>query len=95
VVRVASSVSVRMVVGFQLLFHITEFFLQFLDLFFECFDPLIVIWMMVTLLCFSHVASSESHMIVIQVRRPSETAPFSMLFMRVVRKGCANATASC
>ena len=57
---VAPSVSVRMVVGFQLLLQIADFLLYFLDLLFECFDPLVIVWMMVTVLCLGHLSSLKS-----------------------------------
>jgi len=46
-----------MIVRVHLVFEVLKFFLQPLDLFFEPFDSLIIVGMLVALLCLGHISS--------------------------------------
>lgn len=59
-IRGDPSVSVRMVVRCQLLLKIAHFFLQLLDLLFECFHTLFDFGMLETALFDRHETSSKS-----------------------------------
>lgn len=48
---------VRVIVRVHLVFKVLNFFLQPLDLFFETFDSLIIVGVLVALLCLSHISS--------------------------------------